>query len=290
MINKKLVGGLLSVAFVSATYAIFNNFINLNKILSDSIKQNVVYTTPKASIWSKNIVDKALVSKSEPKETNNIVNNSVQVNKVKVNDMQTYKPKVNKPIENKTPSTEAVANKGDDTKDKPKDVIDSRSQSQAMLAINKYFGISPDMNENSTNTDFKVKMVGKHEQFSWISLSLRRFYSIIYNIDNNEIEGINYMPLEVSYEGKTILSLDQCKGSAEKFIIDNGVAGIQVPKFIRSEKYEQNIYCSNFYYEDANDSSKKVNINVNIYTGEIMGFYLDSISDLKSQKDFFFYE
>lgn len=290
MISKKLIGGLISVTVVSVTYAIFNNFINLSNILPDSIKQNVVYTTPKEGIWSKNLVDKAVVSKSETKQIAKAADYSVGVSKPKVNSTQSNKPKLNKTIENKAANVEVATEKNVDTKDKPKDVIGSYSKNQAMLDINKYFGIPTDVNGNITNTDFNVKMVGQYEQFSWVSL--KKLYSVIYNINNNETEGINYIPLDADYKDKTLLDFEQCNNSAKKFIMDNKVANIQNPKFILSENYKSEAYCSKFCYEDANDSSKKVNINVNIYTGEIMGFYMDSISDLKNQKDLglLFYE
>lgn len=279
MKHKRLMWGVLTLAATASVYLVFNKFVRIDKFFSEGIKQNVVYTTPESSIWTKDAVDRATVGKAQVEETkasNNIVSNQPSASKPEENQSQSNNASVSKPI-----VTESAVNTNTDDKNSgqaqqpQKD--NNNSQSRVISEFKKYLNVLPQTVDNSKDIDFEKSTVYEHNKFKWISIIHFNSYEAIYNEHTQEIEGVIYKPGVVDYKDKQPVSVDQCKTTAEKFVLENNIADIKNPEFISSENSDT--YIGYFYYQDANDPTKKANIILDVYSNRVLGFYTKDLLD-----------
>lgn len=279
MKHKRLIWGALTLAATTSMYLVFNKFVKIDKIFSENIKQNVVYTTPESSIWTKDAVDKATVGKAQVEETktsDNIISNQASASKPEENQTKSNNASVGKPI-----VTESAANNTDNKNpgqvQQPQKDINDNSGSRVLAEFKKYLNVLPQTAGNSNDVDIEKSTVYEHNKFKWISIIHFNSYEAIYNEYTQEIEGVIYKPSVVDYKDKQPASAEQCKSTAEKFILENNIADIKNPQFIASENSDT--YIGYFYYQDANDPTKKTNIILDVYSNKVLGFYTKDLLD-----------
>lgn len=285
MKHKRLMGGVLTLAATASMYLIFNKLVRLDKIFSEGIKQNVVYTTPESSIWTEDAVDKATVGKAQVEETkinNNNVNSETAASKPEVNKAEGNQSKSNNTSVSKPPIESAInnnnaANGNPGQAEQPQKNNNENSQSKVISEFKKYLNVLPETDDNSNNVDIDKSTVYEHNKFQWISIIHFNSYEAIYNEYTQEIEGVIYKPSAVDYKDKQAASLEQCKSTAEKFILENNIADIKNPQFMASENSDT--YIGYFYYQDANDQAKKANIILDVYSNKVLGFYTKDLLD-----------
>jgi|GEM_PF-2966992 len=285
MKHKRLMGGVLTLAATTSMYLVFNKLVRVDKIFSEGIKQNVVYTTPESSIWTKDAVDKATVGKAQTEETktsNNIVNGETAVskpetNKAEENQSKSSNTSVSKPAIIESAINNNVANEKPGQAPQSPNNNNDKPQSRVISEFRKYLNALPGTDDNSNDVDIENSTVYEHNKFKWISIIHFNSYEAIYNEYTQEIEGVIYKPSDVDYKDKQAASVEQCKSTAEKFILENNIADIKSPQFISSENSDT--YIGYFYYQDANDQAKKANIILDVYSNKVLGFYTKDLLD-----------
>lgn len=285
MKHKGLTWGVLTLATATSVYLVFNKLIKLDEIFFEGIKQNVVYTTPQSSIWTKDAVDKATVGKAQAEETKSSgdsVNNENLASKSEINKTEESQSKTNntstsKPVVAESAANTNTANNNSGQAQQPRKDINGNSQNRVLSEFKKYLNVLPQTTDNSNVIDIEKATIYEHNKFKWISLIHFNSYVAIYNEHTQEIEGVIYKPSVVDYKDKQVISVEQCKSTAEKFVLENNIADIKSPQFIYSENSDT--YMGYFYYQDANDPNKKANIILNIYSNEVLGFYTKDLLD-----------
>lgn len=285
MKHKRLIGGVLTLAATTSMYLVFSKFVKIDEIFPEGIKQNVVYTTPESSIWTKDAVDKATVGKAQGEETktnNNIVSNQASASKPETNKAEENQSKINNASVGKPIVTESAVNNNTDNKNpvqvqQPQKDINDNSGSRVLSEFKKYLNVLPQTADNSNDINIEKSTVYEHNKFKWISIIHFNSYEAIYNEYTQEIEGVIYKPDVVDYKDKQAASTEQCKSTAEKFILENSIADIKNPQFIASENSDT--YIGYFYYQDANDPTKKTNIILDVYSNKVLGFYTKDLLD-----------
>lgn len=285
MKHKGLTWGVLTLATATSVYLVFNKLIKLDEIFFEGIKQNVVYTTPQSSIWTKDAVDKATVGKAQVEETKSsgdIVNNENLASKSEINKPEESQSKTNntstsKPVVAESAANTNTTNNNSGQVQQPQKDINGNSQNRVLSEFKKYLNVLPQTTDNSNVIDIEKATIYEHNKFKSISLIHFNSYVAIYNEYTQEIEGVIYKPSVVDYKDKQVISVEQCKSTAEKFVLENSIADIKSPQFIYSENSDT--YMGYFYYQDANDPNKKANIILNIYSNEVLGFYTKDLLD-----------
>lgn len=284
MKHKRLLWGVFTLAATTSMYLVFNKFVRIDKIFSEGIKQNVVYTSPESSIWTKDAIDGAAVGKAQTEETkasNNIVSNEGSTSKPEINKAEESQSKSDNSSSGKPAATESAVNNNDNKNpgqaQQPQNNVNDNPESRVVSEFKKYLNVLPQTADKPNDIDIEKSTVYEHNKFKWISIIHFNSYEAIYNEYTQEIEGVIYKPGAVDYKDKQPLSVDQCKSTAEKFILENSIADIKNPQFISSENSDT--YVGYFYYQDVNDPTKKANIILDVYSNKILGFYTKDLLD-----------
>lgn len=162
--------------------------------------------------------------------------------------------------------------------------IDKESKDNALNALQTYLGVSPTTSKYAGTMKFDMRTVNGYDSFEWGTATNNGTknggldcYQVVYNTKTQKIENVVFWTDLINYGHPQNVSVEQDKSIAEKFITEHNLADIKNPKFIRLEK--DGIYNTDFFYEDANDSSKKAHIVINPDTNQVNGFYLNSLYD-----------
>ncbi len=265
MFSKKLTAVLVAVGVVASTSALFNE-INIKTAFAGSVKQNVVYTKDDTLAASQDDGTGKVSGAEEEayKEKSldilkNYFNISVEENEnfkfsaciLNEKTLDEIKPKEQKDIQ------EAYDNKeiSKEEYDKQMDFVEKND-------------------DGLKNRVAKLKhgMV----QTGWVGED--KCYMLDFNENTKEVdfvmvsEGIpkeSDVPLAISEE--------QLKNTAEDFIKQNKLGDIEKPKCIL-------VKGKHLFYQDENDSTKKVDVGINTFTGKVSRFSVKTYADLEYNK------
>ncbi|KFX56946.1 hypothetical protein FDC58_03325 [Clostridium botulinum] len=267
MFSKKLTAVLVAVGVVASTSALFNE-INIKTAFAGSVKQNVVYTKDDTLAASQDDGTGKVSGAEEEayKEKSldilkNYFNISVEENEnfkfsaciLNEKTLDEIKPKEQKDIQ------EAYDNKeiSKEEYDKQMDFVEKND-------------------DGLKNRVAKLKhgMV----QTGWVGVGEDKCYMLDFNENTKEVdfvmvsEGIpkeSDVPLAISEE--------QLKNAAEDFIKQNKLGDIEKPKCIL-------VKGKHLFYQDENDSTKKVDVGINPFTGKVSRFSVKTYADLEYNK------
>ncbi|NFT05492.1 hypothetical protein FDF26_00080 [Clostridium botulinum] len=267
MFSKKLTAVLVAVGVVASTSALFNE-INIKTAFAGSVKQNVVYTKDDTLAVSQDDGTGKVSGAEEEayKEKSldilkNYFNISVEENEnfkfsaciLNEKTLDEIKPKEQKDIQ------EAYDNKeiSKEEYDKQMDFVEKND-------------------DGLKNRVAKLKhgMV----QTGWVGVGEDKCYMLDFNENTKEVdfvmvsEGIpkeSDVPLAISEE--------QLKNTAENFIKQNKLSDIENPKCIL-------VKGKHLFYQDENDSTKKVDVGINPFTGKVSRFSVKAYADLEYNK------
>ncbi|WP_252231789.1 hypothetical protein [Clostridium sp. ZBS15] len=265
MFSKKLTAVLVAVGVVASTSALFNE-INIKTAFAESVKQNVVYTKDDTSAASQDAFEVSGAEEEAYKEKSldllkKCFNISVEENEnfkfsaciLNEKTLDELRPKELKAM---------------------KDLYDNKEISKE--EYDKEIAYIEKNDDGLKNRVSKLKhgMV----QAGWVGVSEDKCYSIDFNENTKEVdfvmvsEGIpkeSDVPLTISEK--------QLKNTAEDFIKQNKLGDIETPKCIL-------VKGKNLFYQDKNDSTKKVEVGINPFTGKVSSFSVKAYADFEYDK------
>lgn len=261
MLSKKVTAALVAVGVIASTSAIFNQ-VNIKGAFADTVKQNVVYSKEDTQTASQD--DEKVTGAEEEayrKKSLDILKNYFNIS-VEENENNKFSACILnektldeiKPKEQKW--TQEAYDKGEITKEK---------YDKQMAYIE----------ENDNGLKERVKEL-KHGmvQAGWDDITNDKCYLLDFNENTKEVDFV-LVSEGIPKESDTKLSLseDQLKNMAEDFIKEHKLGGIENPKCI--------LIKGRLFYQDENDSSKKVMVGINRYTGKVSSFAVREYADLE---------
>ena len=270
MFSKKLTALLVAVGLVASTSALFNE-TNIKGAFADTIKNDVVYTKIDTSADSK---DYTKVSSDEEeaykKKSLDIVKKYLNISFEENNKFEFAASKSNEKTcdENKMEDQKSVQMYYDDKKISKEDY----DKSMAMV-------------EEEYSHDKMIYEKLKHGIVDTTGFEGDKAFAIRFNENTKEVDcvfaGI-VKPKETDANGipknssdtPLIISEDQLKNTAEDFLKKNKLGDIEKPKCIL-------VKGTNIFYQDENDSTKKVKIGIDEFTGKVSSFSVKTYADLE---------
>lgn len=264
MITKKLTAVLVALGVVASTSALFNE-VNIKGAFAESVKQNVVYT----------------------KEDTQAASQDDGTGKVTAAEEEAYKEKsldiLKKCFNISVEENENSKFSACILNEKTLDVIQSKEQKWVQEAYDKkeiskeeYDKRMAGIEENDNGLKERVKKL-KHGmvQAGWNDIKNDKGYIFDYNENTKEIDNVMVFEGYLD-ESKAMLTIseEQLKNTAEDFIKQHKLGDIENPKCILVQKYH-------VFYQDKNDSSKKVEILISPFTGKVDGFSIKAYADLE---------
>lgn len=266
MITKKITAVLLAVGVVASTTTLFSE-INIKGAFADTIQQNVVYSkgdTTSASIDNTKLSDadnkefkeksleaaKKYFGASIDTDASFQYTSSIMNETTLIDEEAKEQKRLQEEYDNKEISAEDY--------NKEKEYIpQSVNGSKAMIAKLKHGVIT-------------VRLMDKNGNG----------YTLKFNENTKEMESIQEVTAvtdELAKRTKLALSENQLKNTAENFIKEYKLGDLQKPKCILV-KDQEDFY--QVFYQEENDSSKKVGIYIDSYTGKVMELLTKSAANL----------
>ncbi|NSB13952.1 hypothetical protein [Clostridium beijerinckii] len=268
MHSKKIVAVLLTVGVVASTFAIFNQ-INMKGAFADTIKQNVVYSKEDTS------------SVSQDDGTGKITGDEEEAYKQKSLDILKEYFNIPSVEENEDFKFSACI-----LNEKTLDVIKPKEQKAIQDSYDKkeiskeeYDKEMAYAEENDNGLKDRVAKL-KHGmvQTGWVGINEDKCYMFDFNENTKEIDTVLVSEgyLDQS-KPKLTISQEQLKNTAEDFIKQHKLGDVEKPKciLVAGENGHR------LFYQDENDSSKKVEIFISPYTGKVDGFSIKAYADLE---------
>ncbi|WP_252237060.1 hypothetical protein [Clostridium sp. ZBS17] len=267
MFSKKLTAVLVAVGVVASTSALFNE-INIKTAFAGSVKQNVVYTKDDTLAASQDDGTGKVSGAEEEayKEKSldilkNYFNISVEENEnfkfsaciLNEKTLDEIKPKEQKDIQ------EAYDNKeiSKEEYDKQMDFVEKND-------------------DGLKNRVAKLKhgMV----QTGWVGVGEDKCYMLDFNENTKEVDFV-MVSESIPKESDVPLAIseEQLKNTAENFIKQNKLGDIEKPKCIL-------VKGKHLFYQDENDSTKKVDVGISPFTGKVSRFSVKTYADLEYNK------
>jgi len=266
MFSKKLTAVLVAVGVVASTSALFNE-INIKGAFADTIKQNVVYSKENATSVSQ---DNTKLSDADNKE-------------IKEKSLEALKKYfgVSTDTDKNFEYSSSIMNEAT--------LIDEEAKEQKMLQEEydkkeisaEEYKIEKEYIPTSVNGLKNVIAKLKHGviKATWMQKK-GNVYNVEFNESTKEIEWAQEcipMSGDMATKTKLTLSEEQLKSTAEKFIKEHKLGDLQKPKCILVKDQE---YFYQVFYQEENDTSKKVGIYIDSYTGKVSSFATKSSADL----------
>lgn len=262
MYSKRLIAILLAIGIVVSASALFNEF-NIKTAFAESVKQNVVYTKEDSASDSQNnfningVEEKAYKEKSldilkkyfniSVEENDNFKFNACVINEKSLNDT---KPKEQNEIQESYDNKEI-----------------SKEEYDKQMAF---------IEENNNGLKDRIEKL-KHGmvQTGWMGVGADKLYMLDFNENTKEVDFVLISDgIPKKSDVKLKISEEELKDIAENFIKQNKLGDLKNPKAILIEK-------NRIFYEDENDSSKKVEIRINMFTGKVSSFSLNEYAELE---------
>ncbi len=146
--------------------------------------------------------------------------------------------------------------------------------------------------------EYKNKIKSGRISISWIrennNSDLFEVYGVDFNDATKEVLNVTYKEkFDLSkIKPENLITIEESKKVAEDFILKNKLEDMEKAKLTGKTEYET--YCTDgykgvdtvfFMYQDANDASKKVNVEINRITGDITYFSVGECAEIESTKN-----
>lgn len=264
MYSKKLTAILLAVGVVASTSSLFNEF-NIKDAFADTVKQDVVYTKNDTSAVSK---DNATVTGAEKEAYKKKSLETLQKYfNISVEENENFEYNAEIFNEKTIPETDQARLKD------IKDLYDNKKISKEEYDQQIADSISISNSEKEQLAQLKHGMVVT----AWIPKKDYSHNNYIINFNENTKEVENVRANEGDSNAFLEISEDQLKNTAEDFLKKNKLGNIEKPKCILVKGYY-------LFYQDENDSTKKVKIGINGFTGKVNSFSINSYAEWEYNK------
>ncbi|MBW6411744.1 hypothetical protein [Clostridium weizhouense] len=263
MFSKKLTAVLVALGVVASTSALFNE-INIKGAFADSVKQNVVYTKDNASVASKDDFDVTGAEEEAYRDKSlEVLKNYFNIS-VKENENFKFSACV---LNEKTL---------DELKVKEKETIKELYDNKeiAKEEYDERIAFSEKNNDGLKNRVEKLKhgMI----QTGWVGVNNEnKCYMFDFNENTKEVDSVlvsEGIPKESDVPLK--ISEEELKNTAEAFIKQHKLGDLENPKCIL-------VKGKRLFYQDENDSSKKVEVGINSFTGKVSSFSVKEYADFE---------
>jgi|GEM_PF-2128973 len=266
MFSKKLTAVLVAVGVVASTSAIFNE-INIKGAFADTIKQNVVYTKNDTSAVSKD--DSTVTSAEKEAYKKKSLDTLKKYFNISVEESENFTFEAD--ILNEKTMVEQEQGLLKDTKDLYDNKKISKDEYDQRMA--EYKEVYNYMKEQLAQTKHGMVDTG------WIPTDGYGYknYFVNFNENTKEIEDVEVSegdPTKETEDALLKISEDQLKNTAEDFLKKNKLGDIEKPKCIL-------VKGTNLFYQDENDSTKKVKIGIDAYTGKVSSFSVNAYAEWK---------
>jgi len=268
MFSKKLTAVLVAVGVVASTSALFNA-TNIKGAFAETIKNNVVYTKSDASAVSK---DDTKVSSDEEeaykKKSLDIVKKYFDISFEENNKFEFTASKSNeKTYDEKKLEDQKNIQASYDNKKMSKENYD-----KSMVMIEEeYSSLKGDLAKIKHGTVDTVGFEGEKVFEVHFNENTKEVDSIFAGIVKQKESDANGIPKDSSDTPLTI-SEDKLKNTAEDFLKQNKLGDIEKPKCIL-------VKGTNLFYQDEKDSTKKVKIGIDAFTGKVNSFSVKTYAD-----------
>lgn len=261
MLSKKVTAALVAVGVIASTSAIFNQ-VNIKGAFADTVKQNVVYSKED--------------TQTDSQDSSKIIGDEKEAYRQKSLDI--LKNYFNISVEENDDFKFSACILNEKTLDeiKPKeekDIQDSYDKNE--ISKEEYDKEMAFAEKNDNGLKERVQKL-KHGmvQAGWIGTDEDNAYMLDFNENTKEVDFVLVSEgLPKESDTKLSLSEDQLKNIAEDFIKDHKLGDIKNPKCI--------LIKGRLFYQDENDSSKKVMVGINRYTGKVSSFAVREYADLE---------
>ena len=269
MFSKKLTALLVAVGLVASTSALFNE-TNLKGAFADTIKNDVVYTKIDTSADSK---DYTKVSSDEEEA-------------YKKKSLDIVKKYLNISFEENDKFEFTASKSNEKTYDEKK--LEDQKNIQASYDNKKMSKENYDKSMVMIEEEYsalKEDMELKHGTVDTVGFEGDKVFQVHFNENTKEVDFVfagiakpketdaNGIPKDSSDTPLTI-SEDKLKNTAEDFLKQNKLGDIEKPKCIL-------VKGTNLFYQDENDSTKKVKIGIDAFTGKVSSFSVKVYADLE---------
>lgn len=260
MHSKKIMAVLLAVGVVASTSAIFNQ-INIKGVFAESVKQNVVYTKD----------DTSTVSQDDGKIT------GAEEEAYKEKSLDILKKCFNISVEENEDSKFHASILNEKTLDeiKPKEQKATQdAYDKKEISKEEYDKQMAYIEENDNGLKERVAKL-KHGmvQAGWVDQN--KCYMFDFNENTKEVDFVlTSEGLPKESDVPLTISEDQLKNTAEDFIKQHKLGDIEKPKCILVKGHR-------LFYQEENDSTKKVEVGIDRFTGKVSSFSVKAYADLE---------
>ncbi|WP_315079382.1 hypothetical protein [uncultured Clostridium sp.] len=265
MFSKKLTAVLVAVGVVASTTALFNE-INIKTAFAESVKQNVVYAK-----------DDTLAA-SQDDGTGTVSGAEEEAYKEKSLDI--LKNYFNISVEENENFKFSACILNEKTLDelKPKELKAMKDLYDNKEISKEEYDKEIDYIEKNDDglKDRVAKLKHGMVQAGWVDEN--RCYMFDFNENTKEVDFVMVsedMPKEPDVP--LTISEEQLKNTAENFIKQNKLGDIEKPKCIL-------VKGKHLFYQDENDSTKKVDVGINTFTGKVSRFSVKAYADFEYNK------
>ncbi|WP_252236635.1 hypothetical protein [Clostridium sp. CH2] len=265
MFSKKITAVLVAVGVVASTSALFNE-INIKTAFAGSVKQNVVYTKDDTLAASQDDGTGTVSGAEEEAYKEKSLDILKNYFNISVEENENFKFSAcilnEKTLDAMKPKEQKWVQESYDNKEISKEEYDKR-----MAGIE----------ENHNGLKERIAKL-KHGmiQTGWVDEN--KGYLLDFNENTKEVDFV-LVSEDLPNESDVPLAIseEQLKNTAEDFIKQHKLGDIENPKCIL-------VKGKRLFYEDKNDSTKKVKVGINPFTGKVSSFAVKSYADLEYNK------
>jgi cupin superfamily acireductone dioxygenase involved in methionine salvage len=262
MYSKKITAVLLAVGVVASTATIFNQ-INIKGAFAETVKQNVVYTKGDSSTASQD--DGTGTVSGAEKEAYKEKSLDVLKNYFNISVEENENFKFNAAILNEKTLNEIKPKEQEAIQDMYDKKEISKEEYDKQMAY---------IEENHSGLQDRVAKL-KHGmvQTGWVGDN--KCYMIDLNENTKEVDFVLVSEgLPKESDVPLTISEDQLKNTAEDFIKQHKLGDIEKPKCILVKGHR-------LFYQEENDSTKKVEVGIDGFTGKVSSFSVKAYADLE---------
>ncbi|EHI99493.1 hypothetical protein CDLVIII_2900 [Clostridium sp. DL-VIII] len=264
MLSKKITAALVVVGVIASTSAIFDQ-VNIKGAFADTVKQNTVYTKEDTQAASQDDGTGKVTGAEEEdyrQKSLDVLKKYFNIPEVKESESNQFSACIlnEKTLDEIKPKEQECVQRLYDKKEMSKEEYDKQ-----MAYIE----------DNDNGLKERVRQL-KHGmvQTGWTDISSDNCYLFDFNENTKELDMVMVNDNNLDKGTELVLSGDQLKNTAEDFIKENKLGDIEKPKFILLKGHR-------LFYEDENDSSKKVEVSISPFTGKVWGFSVKGYAELE---------
>lgn len=262
MHSKKIMAVLLAVGVVASTSAIFNQ-TNIKGAFAETVKQNVVYTKEDTSTASQDDGTGKVSGAEEQAYKEKSLDVLKNYFNISVEEKENFKFSAailnEKTLNEIKPKEQKWVQEAYDNKEISKEEYDKR-----MAGIEE---------NHSGLQDRVAKLKHGMVQTGWVGDN--KCYMIDLNENTKEVDFVlTSEGLPKESDVPLTISEDQLKNTAEDFIKQHKLGDIEKPKCVLVKGHR-------LFYQEENDSTKKVEVGINRFTGKVSSFSVKAYADLE---------